>query len=352
MTLSAARDTKSRDVSWQHEMSVKMKGSTTIYKGSMVALSGGYALPAAATNGLVGYGVAAETKTNDGSDGDESIRVKFGVFGFATKGGDAPTAANVGGKVFMHDDSTVKATVGTSGEAGVLIEVDSAGVAWVAMGYLISPADSLTSLASTANGAGASLVGIEDAGAFTSSANVEAALAEIYQHLKTAQQSIPIPLTAFREVDSNGDVGNTAANGGLLASDTTPIFRADAAESLEINWAAGNSDIISAQLTLPTDFDGSANATLDLWIYGAGTTDAGTFSVLTSWDGAAQVTDTADDSATKSTSVHKITATIAAADIPDTAHRVSIQLVLGTHATDAINLVAARLNYKRKLLTS
>ena len=115
---------------------------------------------------------------------------------------------------------------------------------------------------------------------------------------------VPISLNDFREVNSSGAVGAIAANGGLLAS--------------------------------------------DLWILtdntGGGSIEAGTFSVLTSWDNGAQVTDTATDSVPAVTS-HKITATIAAGDIPDTASYVNIQLVLGTHANDPIHLLSARLNY-------
>src|SRR5262245_50296217 len=62
------------------------------------------------------------------------------------------------------------------------------------------------------------------------------------------RSSILIPLNTFREVTSGGDVGDTTANGGLLSSNTTPILRGDAAESLEVAWAAGNSDIVSSSI--------------------------------------------------------------------------------------------------------
>lgn len=206
-------------------------------------------------------------------------------------------------------------------------------------------------LASTSGGQGASLIGIQDAGAFTSAATVEAALAEIYQHIKSTQAHIPLSLYDFREVDASSDVGNAAANGGLLASDTTPILRGNAAESQEISWAAGNVDPIALQTTLPPDFDGSANVTLELWV-NSGTTNGASFTVETGWDGGALVSDAVDDSATKSATTHKVTATIAAADVPDTAAFLTLVLTPPTHATDAIQLLGARLLYKRKLLTS
>lgn len=162
--------------------------------------------------------------------------------------------------------------------------------------------------------------------------------------------AVPISLNDFREVSTAGAVGDTATgNGGLLSSNTTPILGAETTtEAMCINWAAANSDIIQAQVPLPGDFDGRSDVTLDLWILtdntGGGSIEAGTFSVLTSWDNGAQVTDTATDSVPATTS-HKITATIAASDIPDTASYVNIQLVLGTHANDPIHLLSARLNY-------
>lgn len=193
---------------------------------------------------------------------------------------------------------------------------------------------------------------ITDAGGFTATATIEAALQEIYQNLLTAQASIPLSLSAFREVDANGDVGDVTANGGILASDTTPIFRADANESQEIAWATGNVDPIALQISLPTDLDDTGNVTLDLWVY-SGTTDAATFTVETSWGGAALVSDSASDSALKSATVHKVTATIDAGDVPANAGFVTIALTpTNAHATNAYQLCGARLNYKRKILTS
>lgn len=160
---------------------------------------------------------------------------------------------------------------------------------------------------------------------------------------------IPISLNDFREVSTAGAVSNVAANGGLLASDTTPILGAEAtSEAMCINWAAANSDIIQAQVPLPPDFNGKEDVLLQLWVLtdnaGGGGIEAGTFSVLTSWDNGAQVTDTATDSVPATTS-HLITARIAAADIPDRASFVNIQLVLGTHANDPIHLLSAALDY-------
>jgi hypothetical protein len=155
-------------------------------------------------------------------------------------------------------------------------------------------------------------------------------------------------LHAFREVDANGDVGNIVANGGLLASDTTPIMRGAAGIiGQEISWAASNSDPILCQCQLPEEFDGRDDVIVELWV-NSGTTDPATFTVATSWDAGATVTDTATDGA-KSATTHKITATIAAADIPDGATSLTLMLTPGAHTTNAIQLTNVRVRFTERV---
>ena len=161
--------------------------------------------------------------------------------------------------------------------------------------------------------------------------------------------SIPVSLYSIREVTSGGDVSNIAANGGILASDTTPIMRGDAANSAEIVWVTGDVDPVGFHVSLPSTADGTVAAYLDLEVY-SGTTNAATMAVASSWNGAAEVTDSASDAATLSATAHTITATIAAADIPDAPTRVTFRITPPTHATDAIALVRARLRFKRSAM--
>jgi hypothetical protein len=152
---------------------------------------------------------------------------------------------------------------------------------------------------------------------------------------------LPVSLHDFREVDSNGDVGNIAANGGILASDTTPIMRgASGILSQEISWAASNSDPILCQIALPDDFDGQEDVTIELDV-NSGTTDPATFAVLTSWDAGATVTDSATDGA-KSATTHTVTCVISKDDIPNSARSVTIHLTPGAHTTNAIQLTNVR----------
>jgi hypothetical protein len=163
-------------------------------------------------------------------------------------------------------------------------------------------------------------------------------------------QTISLPLVNFR-LATTGDVGAVAAAGGLLASDSAPALSGTGSTvSQQVSWATGNVAQILIDAALPEDFDGSENAFIELFV-SSGTTNPATFSVLSSWDGAANVTDPATDPAA-SAAVHKITATIDKSDIPDKPSFVSIALVPAAHAADAIVLKAARLRYFKRNVES
>lgn len=161
------------------------------------------------------------------------------------------------------------------------------------------------------------------------------------------RRTIAVSLNDFREA-TTGDVGAIAANGGILASDTTPTLTgASTGISQRITWAATNVDQILCQFCLPEDFDGKEDVLVNLRVSSGGTTDLSSFSVLTSWDGGATVTDTATDPAA-SVTVHTITARIAAADIPDNAFSFSMALVPAAHGTDTMLLDAVSVTFVAK----
>lgn len=322
-------------------------GGSHIYEGTLIAqlAATGAAVPATTALSGAAVGVATHEVDNTGADGAKRVLIESDrIFEFANAaGGDACSEATpLFAVVYMTDDHTIadNSSSGTRPAAGRFAGMSEDGRVRVFVG-MSNLGDSLADAADVA---------IADAGTFTSTTDVEEALQEIYQHILTAQGTVSFALPQFREVDSGGDVGNITANGGVLASDTTPIYRADANESAELAWEASNSDIVATDISLPKDFDGTANATLELLV-ASGATNAATFTVNTSWDGGTQVVDTATDGAASAT-FHSVTATIAAADIPDAPTCVTIQLVPAAHTTDAILLKAVRLIYKRKLLTS
>ena len=146
------------------------------------------------------------------------------------------------------------------------------------------------------------------------------------------------------EVSSGGDVGAIAAIGGRLASDTTPILRGDAAETAEVSWPTGNADIVGFQIPLNPAVSGTGDITVELDVY-SGTTNAATFTVESGFDGGALVSDSASDAATLSATRHTISATVAAADIPDGCKQMTVMLTPAAHATDAIQLLGCRVSY-------
>lgn len=291
---------------------IRMVGvnGATYYHQTMVADVGGIATKVTAAPGLkiIGWVDDFALTVDTAIVGRDAVNIRcFGCAGFKISGTDPVTAADAWKTVYAEADDTIAKTSagGTISPAGLLVRVVGT-TAYVAFDLY---ADALLAAAAKGN------------------------------------DSESLKLTDFREVSSSGDVGAIAAIGGVLASDTTPILRADASESMEIFWAAGNSDIIGASLGLPPDFDGTGAVTVDLWV-SSGTTDLASFTVETGWDGAALVSDAAVDTGASAT-VHKITATIAASDIPNAASFVSLYLTPGTHATDGISLRAVRVNYKR-----
>jgi hypothetical protein len=109
-----------------------MKGATTIYQGSIVALdANGYAIPGKKATGITAAGRAEETIVNNGADGDASILVTRGVFIFDNTGTTANkvTAAHVLKPCYMEDDHTVTALSTGASIAGLVIRVDNEGIA-------------------------------------------------------------------------------------------------------------------------------------------------------------------------------------------------------------------------------
>jgi hypothetical protein len=158
---------------------------------------------------------------------------------------------------------------------------------------------------------------------------------------------VDISLNDLRECDANNDVANIAGNGGLLASDTTPILRGRATtNNLELSWAATNVDPVLFEHGFGSDFDGAQDVFIEL-IVNSGTTDVATMGIATTWDGGTEVADSATDAAASATD-HAIVGTIAAADVPNSAKHVTVRLTPPTHGTNAIQLSGIRLYYYAK----
>lgn len=159
---------------------------------------------------------------------------------------------------------------------------------------------------------------------------------------------VPVPLTSLREVVSN-NITNAAGNGGLLASDTTPIFEftnGDTDSALRLRWAASNSDPIVFQVPLPPDLDEAAVVEVHLRAAMGGATDTPVISADSYFnEGDTKVED--DSAAISGTTVAEYTISIAAADVPAGAQTFTCELTPGAHTTDTLLIYAVWVEYTR-----
>lgn len=88
-----------------------VKGSTHIYKGTLIAQhSGGYFVPATTSGGGAAIGVSQHEINNTGSDGDKRVRVEMMrayAFPNGTSGDAFSDTSVLGAPVYITDDHTV-----------------------------------------------------------------------------------------------------------------------------------------------------------------------------------------------------------------------------------------------------
>lgn len=164
----------------------------------------------------------------------------------------------------------------------------------------------------------------------------------------TSQGFIPLPLTGWREITTN-DIGNATNNGGVLATDTTPTLEyvnGNTDSQMRILWATSNVDPIATQITLPPDLDRTQPIVLNVRQVASGDTDLVKFELDSFFDeGDTLVSDVVSDEATST--VANATATIAAADVPDTATTLSIEITPPAHTNDTLTIYATWITYTR-----
>lgn len=280
----------------------------------------------------------ALTDEGEGGNASTNATVNFGRFvaTLSVKGVDdsGNSAVALYDELFYVDADTPKLSKKTSGYfyGYAWATVNSGATATIEVLHVPSP--------------GAGTLGTGTVGA-TQLATGGVTAAKLSSTLKTGH--IPIPLTSFREVATNATI-NAAGNGGLLASDTTPIFErvngaTDKAE--RINWAAGNVDEIVATFPYPADLDDTAAVTVNLLVKMGGASD--TPVVAVSYFEGVGDTNAGGNTAALSTSIAAAkTVSIGASDVGAYPNFASIGIVPGTHATDAVWLYACWLEYTRK----
>jgi hypothetical protein len=158
---------------------------------------------------------------------------------------------------------------------------------------------------------------------------------------------IPLPLAQAREL-SSADTQNLAAHGGILASDSTPVFdviNAGTDGQMEVTWAASNSDAIAWHVALPPDLDDASAMTFHAMALSGGSTDTPTLTIEAFFG----VGDTDAGGATGALGATEaeVTRTIAAANVEAAPDFLTITLTPGAHTTDTVILRGCWLEYTR-----
>ncbi len=98
----------------------------------------------------------------------------------------------------------------------------------------------------------AATVSLLDSGAFTTAATLEASTAEIYQHLLSAQKTIPIPLGCITQEDGTSLLKQNGTVAGIAQ-----ISNKEQVINIPINCSAG--DALGFSVAMPQELDDSAD---------------------------------------------------------------------------------------------
>lgn len=160
---------------------------------------------------------------------------------------------------------------------------------------------------------------------------------------------IPLSLADARELSTNATI-NAAGNGGLLASDSTPIFqRVNGAtdKALRLSWAASNVDEITWSFAYPPDLDDAQPVEIHLLAAMEAAADTPVIAV-SYFEGVGDTNAGGNTAAVTGATIAEYSVTIAAADIAAQPNFASVSLVPAAHGTDALYVYGAWIEYIRK----
>jgi hypothetical protein len=242
-----------------------------------------------------------------------------------------------------------------NGEGAALIGIEDVATAFDAT----TVEGAFAELVAVTAGNGANIIGYEDAGGFTAAADVDAALDELYQHgISTRTSHLPVgtfylatgaPLAIFA--------------GGASA---VPGTEYNNSKGLAIRWNNnGTHDQVISTWVVPDDCDVTANITLTILASKSGATvgDATTF-IVTAYNQVVGALADADANYGGTTSamtgdataktVQAVTLTLALADLPAIGSVITIGIdpTSATLGTDDVSIHAVLLTYTSLLRTS
>ncbi len=332
------------------EVVLPVDGGSHIYAGTLVAQLGtGMLVPASTSSAGPAIGVALhEADNTDGADGALRCKVSYGkIYCFANgENTDAVSeATTMYAIVYAGDDHTIfdNDASSTLKPAGRFMGMEPDGKVRVFVG-MANLADAFED---------ASNIAVLDAGNFTTATTAESALAELYQHVKSVQKTVQIPLTSW--VDPDGDPLAKFVNGGADG------FFLNSSEGFGLRWNnAGSPTVFLTCVAMPQDYDDTADVVIHFLLSKVGATATDTPAmVVTAFSltvGSAFTTSsnfgTTSSAMADNQLVQELTVTLAAADVPASPTAFTLTMVPNDLAADDLILHAVWLEYKGKLLTS
>jgi hypothetical protein len=293
-----------------------------------------------ATGGPVRFGaMTGIALTDEAADGNATgyTSVYFGpcVVDLPVKGDDGGgSAVAVGDTIFFTDATTYHLDKTAAGYFfGFALEtVDSGATTTIKVYHPASPgAGTLAS-----GGVGATQLAT---GAVTA--------VKLSSTLKTG--FCPLPLTTWRLIASNDIGAKNAVDGGTISLDTSPLLkRVNGAtdKQLKIHWTEGTAIEITNSFIYPPDLDATAAVTVKILAAMAGAVDTPVVTVGY-WEGVGGSTVGGNTAAVTGTTPAVYSVAIAHANVSAPPQAASVTLVPGTHATDAVILYGAWIEYTR-----
>lgn len=263
----------------------------------------------------------------DGEDVTISLKTKPGSVEGVAAGAFARGATLYGAADGKIDDASSGSALGVAIEAAT---ADGDEIEWLDFSVLSTTA---------------ATVSVADAGGIITGATVEAALAEAFTHIQSAQQFIPVPLFNVYESD--------ATNATILSGATTPtvdMANGDTDSGIVMTWVASNSDAIIFQVPLPPNLDVASDVVVHFRAKSGGATDTPVIAADSYFnEGDTKVE---DNSAALGAAYAENVITIAATDVPAGAQTLTVELTPGAHTTDTIVLSAIWIEHAGITLTS
>lgn len=292
--------------------------------------------PASGDPVLIGSYITGVAVTDERTDGTTTVDLGYSSWDLSVKAidGSGNSAVAFGDAIFYNSADTPVLNKKSAGVFfGFAMEaIDAGDTDTIVVAHLPSPGS---------GSLGAGQVGTSQlAAAAVTSEKLGGNLAKGF---------IPLDITTARIIATNAIQNTTEA--GVPDGNTDPILaRVNGAtdKALRLTWAAASVvEIQFAPIPKPPDLDDASNLTVHLLMAKNTNSDAGAVVAVSIWDGVGDTNAGGNTAALATASVAEYTVTLAAADLGAAPGVLNVSVTPGTHATDAIYLYTAWVEYTR-----